>query len=249
MAKYLFCHSRSTQLVVPMKLAIMQPYLFPYLGYFQLLNVADTFVVLDDVNYINKGWINRNYFLLHGEKHRFTLPLKEASQNKKINEIEIADEIEKWRAKWLKTLCIAYKNAPYYATVLPILEEILFCEKRNLAAFLLFSLKKITDYMQIETEIVETSALYQNTHLTGEARILDICLQEKATDYLNPIGGKDLYHADFFAEKGINLHFLQMNPDAYLPVSIIDVLMHKSVAEIKTLLGQYNICDNLLSFV
>lgn len=223
------------------KLAIMQPYLFPYLGYFQLLKAADKFVVLDDVNYINKGWINRNYILLHGEKKMFTLPLKDASQNKKINEIEMADEVEKWRAKWLKTLHIAYKNAPYYASILPILEEILLCEKRNLAAFLLFSLKKITSYLQIETEIVETSSLYQNTHLAGKARILDICLQEKATDYLNPIGGKDLYHADFFAEKGINLHFLQMNPDAYLPVSMIDILMFNNLTEIHNLLNQYTI--------
>src|SRR4051812_4492478 len=101
----------------------MQPYLLPYIGYFQLIAAVDRFLFLDDVNYINRGWINRNRILLGGKDHLFTLNLKEVSQNKKINEIEIAKD-ERWTAKFLRTVESAYRKAPHYSAVMPILQEI-----------------------------------------------------------------------------------------------------------------------------
>nr|WP_310590339.1 WbqC family protein [Dyadobacter sp. NIV53] len=72
-----------------MTIAIMQPYIFPYIGYFQLINAVDKFIIYDDVNFINKGWINRNNILVSGQAHLFTIPLKDASQNKLIHEVEL----------------------------------------------------------------------------------------------------------------------------------------------------------------
>ena len=96
-----------------MKAAVMQPYLFPYIGYFQLINAVDTFVVYDDVNYIKKGWINRNSILVNEKPFLFTVDLKEVSQNKLINEITI-DENSNWKKNILRTIELSYKKAPFF---------------------------------------------------------------------------------------------------------------------------------------
>src|SRR5664280_1221353 len=106
-----------------MKLGIMQPYLFPFIGYFQLINAVDKFIIFDDVNYINKGWINRNRILLNGKEFLFSIPLENASQNKLINEINLFDNF-RWKGKLLKTINAAYKKAPMFNEVYPILEKI-----------------------------------------------------------------------------------------------------------------------------
>ncbi|MEO8664089.1 MAG: WbqC family protein, partial [Ignavibacteria bacterium] len=95
-----------------MKLAIMQPYVFPYIGYFQLINAVDKFVLFDDVSFIKKGWINRNRILVNKQEYTFTIPLKKASQNKLIKDIEISEE-NNWRDKFLKTIEKSYCNASF----------------------------------------------------------------------------------------------------------------------------------------
>ncbi len=89
-----------------MKIAIMQPYIFPYIGYFQLIHAADVFVFYDDVNYINRGWINRNRILLNGKDQLFTIPCKEASQNKLIKDIEVLADKKAFQ-KMLTTMLVA----------------------------------------------------------------------------------------------------------------------------------------------
>ena len=84
-----------------MKLAIMQPYFFPYIGYFQLIAAVDKFVIYDDVNYIKRGWINRNNILVNNQSFLFSIPLISASQNSKINEIKISEDVN-WKSKLLK---------------------------------------------------------------------------------------------------------------------------------------------------
>lgn len=94
-----------------MKIAIMQPYIFPYIGYFQLINAVDKFIIYDDVNYIKQGWINRNKILLNNEDYLFTFPLKNASSYKKINEIELSENLySKWKIKFFKTLEVYKKH-------------------------------------------------------------------------------------------------------------------------------------------
>ena len=226
----------------------MQPYIFPYIGYFQLINAVDKFVIYDDVNFINKGWINRNRMLNNGKDSLFSIPLKEASQNKLINEIEINwDSI--WKSKFLKTLEQCYKKAPFYQEALSIIEQNFNIDNEPISKVIEHNLRLICEYLDIKTEIVSSSATYQNTHLKAQERILDICLQEKATQYINPIGGLELYDKDFFNAKNINLNFIKSMPIEYpqfknefVPwLSMIDVLMFNSKEKINEFLTNYEL--------
>lgn len=231
-----------------MKLAIMQPYIFPYIGYFQLIKAVDKFVIYDDVNFINRGWINRNRILVNGKDSLFTIPLKEASQNKLINEIEVNWD-DAWKSKWLKTLGQSYKKAPYFQQVRPIIEQTLGQEKTIFSEIIVENLKLINAYLGITTEIIPSSAIYQNIELKAQTRILDICLQEKANHYINPIGGIELYQKEVFEEKGMQLNFIKSMPVQYpqlkndfVPwLSILDVLMFNSVEQIQTFLDSYEL--------
>ncbi len=229
-----------------MTLAIMQPYLFPYIGYFQLLNAVDKFVIYDDVAFINRGWINRNSILNNGKAQLFTVPLKEASQNKLIHEISI-DTDQKWRDKLLKTIQQTYKKAPHFPTVFPLVEAIFLQQESNISTYIYHSLTIICEYISISTPLVESSQIYNNQHLKAQERILDICLQEKADHYINPIGGRELYSKELFAEHGIQLNFIrsekveypQFNNEFVPWLSIIDSMMFNSKEEIQKLLKTY----------
>jgi hypothetical protein len=215
-----------------MRLAVMQPYFLPYIGYFQLMAAVDKFVVFDDVNFINRGWINRNRILVGGEEAFATVPLSGASQNHKINEIAIAHD-KPWQAKLLRTIEQSYKRAPYFEEVFPLMRTTVEAPATNLAAFVTQSLVSVKDWLGIACELVPSSAIYANTQLKGEARIVDICRQERATHYVNLPGGKDLYDKATFAAKGIALQFIQPQPVAYVQkapafvpwLSILDVMM------------------------
>jgi hypothetical protein len=229
-----------------MKLAIMQPYLFPYLGYFQLIAAADQFVVYDDVNYINRGWINRNNILVQGNGHLITLNIVGASQNKLINEISVGSN----QQKLLKTISQAYSKAPQFETVFPLLEEILLQKEENLAKFLLYSLTRICDYLGLTPKWHISSELAKDNALKGAEKIIAICEMLHAQEYINPMGGKALYDEPDFAAKGMLLAFLQPKPITYrqfgsvfVPhLSIIDVMMFNSKDEIrKNLMGQFDL--------
>ena len=189
-------------------IAIMQPYFLPYIGYIQLLAAVDKFVLLDDVNYINRGWINRNRLLLNGVAHTFTVPLRGASQNRLICEIEL-DDTQGWREKLLRTIRQAYGKAPCYAQVSTLMESLINYPSARLDEFLLNSLREVTRYLSLEVAIVSSSRIYRNAHLKGQERILDICRQESADVYINPIGGVDLYERASFAERELSLYFLR----------------------------------------
>lgn len=228
-----------------MKLAVMQPYLFPYIGYFQLLNAVDKFVVFDDVNFIKKGWINRNNILVNRQKYLFTIPVKDASQNKLINEIQIAEG--DWQEKFLKTIAQSYKKAEFFDETFGLIEKIVRSGELYIAKLILRSLLILKDALKINTEIVPTSEIYNNRELKAQNRILDICKREKAGEYVNPSGGIELYDRQFFAENGVKLFFLRTQPFAYrqfneefVPhLSIIDVLMFNGTSGTSQLLSRY----------
>ena len=223
----------------------MQPYLFPYIGYIQLINAADRFVVFDDVNYINKGWINRNRILVNGEPYTFTIPLKESSQNKLIKDIDV-EAGDKWRDKLIKTIQQSYLKAPHYAKVFPLIKEIIYNQQPNLSAYVGNSIKLIAEFLDITAVIIPSSQKYQNQQLRAEERIIDICIQETANEYVNLIGGMELYSKSNFDAKGIKLSFIKTKEINYKQLgkpfvpalSIIDVMMFCSKPEIKTLLAQ-----------
>jgi hypothetical protein len=230
-----------------MRLAIMQPYVFPYIGYFQLINTVDKFVILDDVNYIMRGWINRNSILVNGNEHLFSVPVKKASQNNLIFECELGEY--KWKIKFLKTLEFSYKKAPYYKDCINIISSILLNDEKNLSTWLTFQIKQICSYLNIKTLIVESSRLYSNQHLKAQTRIIDICSQEKATVYYNSIGGRELYNSMEFGKNNIELKFLKAVPVSYpqgnsefVPfLSIIDVMMFNSVNSIQEMLNKFEL--------
>lgn len=226
----------------------MQPYIFPYIGYFQLINAVDKFVIYDDVNFINKGWINRNRMLNNGKDSLFSIPLKEASQNKLINEINVNwDGI--WKSKFLKTLEQCYKKAPFYQVAISLIEQTLNVDDEPISKVIEYNLRLTCEYLGITSEIVSSSAIYQNTHLKAQERILDICLQEKATQYINPIGGLELYDKWVFEAQNINLNFIKSKPVEYTQfknefvpwLSIVDVLMFNSKETIKEFLNNYEL--------
>jgi hypothetical protein len=229
-------------------IAIMQPYFLPYIGYFQLLAAVDKFIVLDDVNYINRGWINRNRLLLNGITQVFTVPLRGASQNRLICEIEL-DDGQAWRRKLLRTIRHAYGRAPCYAQVSALMESLINYPSIRLDEFLLNSLHEIVRYLSLEVEIVSSSRIYKNAHLKGQERILEICQQERASIYINPIGGMDLYDRASFSERDLSLLFLRSRPIGYpqgkgehiLWLSILDVLMFNEPAAVRQLLTEVDL--------
>lgn len=226
----------------------MQPYFLPYIGYFQLMAAVDRFVVLDDVNYINRGWINRNRLLLKGAAHTFTVPLIGVSQNKLICDIELADD-DVWRDKLLRTIRQTYAKAPCYANVSGLMERIIRYPVCRLDAFLLNSLREVAEYFALRTEIVDSSRIYSNTQLRGQARILDICRQERAERYVNASGGQALYERARFSDQGIELQFLRSRPLSYMQggaefvpwLSILDVMMFNPQPEARRLLGEMDL--------
>ena len=168
--------------------AIMQPYFLPYLGYFQLMASSEIFVIYDDVNYISRGWINRNRINLNGEAHTITVPLNAASQNKLIHEIHIIDN-RFWREKILKTLRQAYKKATQYDRIYPLVEAIINNSSTNLADYLHNSLVTLHKHLKLQTRVIRTSRIYGNNSLKSQSRIIDICKTERASRYLNPVSG------------------------------------------------------------
>lgn len=228
-----------------MKLAIMQPYLFPYLGYYQLIKAVDTFVIYDDVNFIKQGWINRNRILLNGRDFMFNIILKGASSFKKINEIEVIGNNQ----KLIATIEQAYRKSPYFNEVYPLLTNTLLSKETNLAKFLTNTLQATIAYLSMNISILVSSEIEKNTSMKGEDKVIDICMQLKATSYVNAIGGRELYSKEKFGENGLVLNFIKSKPIVYTQfqnqfvpwLSIIDVLMFNSKEKITEMLNQYEL--------
>ena len=213
-------------------LAIMQPYLFPYIGYFHLMHAAERFVVFDDAAYIRRGWINRNRILLNGAAHRFTVPVRGASRNSRINELERGDD-DRWRSRFLETLEHAYHRAPHFEATRALVKSIFDEPELNLAKWITLSLRRLAERLGIRTTILVNSTATPGLRLAGEARIIEICRRHGATRYVNAIGGQLLYSRDAFAESHVRLEFVRSEimpyrqfGAAFVPgLSIIDVLM------------------------
>lgn len=236
-------------------IVILQPYFFPYLGYYQLINLCDKFIILDDVNYIKKGWINRNSIRGEKEPLLFTIPLKDASQNKRIKDTLIHESYDSWKEKFKKTLKTSYAKATQPGMWL-FEKTIESCGPNdNISKLCLESIKNITKYLKLKTEIVESSSVYNNSHLRGQDRILDICLQEKADRYVNPIGGQELYSKETFEKAGTELKFHKILDYKYSQgldkfyqekefqknLSFLDILMFCDIKQIKELLQRYEL--------
>ena len=228
-----------------MRLGIMQPYFFPYLGYWQLLANVDKYVVYDDVTYIKGGWINRNNFLINGQKNLLTMQLEKASSYTLIKDIAIKDDF----VKFLKTIEMGYKKAPFFEDIFRLLKGICQCPDKKLGQFLFNSHIKICEYLGIDTELILSSSFEKHTELKGKDKVISICKQLGADEYINAIGGQELYDKKEFAENGIRLNFLHANLREYRQLknefvaglSIIDIMMFNSKEEIKEMLNDFNL--------
>lgn len=228
-----------------MKLAIMQPYLFPHIGYFQLIQAADLFLIYDDVAYIKRGFVNRNSVLAPNGVIRFTVSVPGASQNKLFSVLEFSSDV----AKVLKTIEHSYSTAPYFENVFPIIRETLEFEDRLIASVCQKGFEGIFSYLGIEKKFKKTSDLEYDRSGTARDRLIALCHEFGADCYLNAPGGRKLYSKPDFAEKGIDLKFVDSLPVAYsqgaeefVPnLSIIDVLMNCSPTEVKCLLKGYDL--------
>lgn len=228
-----------------MKLGIMQPYFLPYIGYWQLINAVDKYVIYDDVNFINKSWINRNNILLNGDKHQINLLLTEASQNKLINQVAIQDN----QTKLIRTIELNYKKAPMFQQVFPLFLHIMEYPDKNLAKFIGNSIVEIARYLSIETEFIYSSTLDKDNTLRAQDKILNICKLLNANKYINAIGGADLYSKDDFNKVGIELSFLESEyvqykqfKNEFVPhLSILDVLMFNDISKINDFFNEYKL--------
>lgn len=232
---------------------IMQPYFLPYIGYWQLINAVDKFVLLDDVNYITRGYINRNSILINGREHRFTIPVWQASQNKLIKDTRFAFG-RKEKDKFLLMIENAYKKAPKFDVVMPLIREIVNFDQEDITQYIYNSLVIVMSYLEIKTETYVSSAIEKNNSFRGQDRIIEICRQLKADVYINPCGGRKLYTKDVFEKNGMKLYFLDMRDDRIYysqnqkvfekNLSIIDVLFHNDVERIKDFLNEYDLHSN-----
>lgn len=222
-----------------MRLAIMQPYFLPYIGYFQLIAAVDLFIIYDNIKYTKKGWINRNRMLQNGKDVVFSLPLKSDSDFLNVCERELSADFN--RDKLLNQFKGAYRNAPYFAQTLPLIEKILQCEDINLFRFLQHAIIKTCEHLGITTEIKASSDIAIDHDLKNQDKVLAICKEVGADVYVNANGGIDLYSKETFRMKSVKLQFIQSKPfeypqlgNAFVPwLSIIDVMMFNSLDTIQ----------------
>jgi WbqC-like protein family len=222
-----------------MKTAIMQPYFFPYIGYFQLIASVDLFVVYDNIKYTKRGWINRNRVLLNGKDVMLSLPLKGGSDNLDVREKTLATDFRSDHL--LNQLCGTYRNAPHFKQTFPLIERILRQKERNLFNFLHTSITLVCQHLEIATKIKISSDISIDHDAKKQNKVLAICRALGTDTYVNAIGGIDLYSQTDFLAAGINLQFARSKPFVYpqfggefVPcLSIIDVMMFNPLSTIK----------------
>jgi len=222
-----------------------QPYLFPYIGYWQLMNKSDIYVISDSMQYIKKGYINRNNILVNNSKFLFTLEAMGVKENTLISEVKVG----KNRKKLVKSIFHAYKKAPYFDEIYPLVEEILLNKEENLSRYIGSSIEQIAKYLEMNTKFIYLSDLQGETTLTAQARTIDICKRLDASLYINAIGGQNLYYKNDFSTENIELKFLETNISDYQQfndefishLSIIDVMMFNSKDRVLEMLEDYSL--------
>lgn len=228
-----------------MKISVMQPYLFPSVSYFQLMKSVDTFVLFDDVAFIKKGWVNRNYFGDLKSRYMFTVPLSKPSQNKNINEHHIVMD-GTWEKKFLKKINLLYSRKDEFEPLYLEIENIIRDSSgRKISELIYDSILKLNQILDIGCKIIKSSDLDNNKSLRGQDKIIDICTHLKGTQYINAIGGKDLYSETDFHKSGLDLFFVQSEFESLIRndmrFSIIDTLFYFGVEETKRKVDQYEI--------
>ena len=235
-----------------MKLAINQPYLFPYLGYFSLIKHTDQFILLDEVQFIKQGWIHRNRVLAQeGGWKYIRVPLVKHHQTDRISQVRINNE-EDWRSELLRQL-IFYKNkAPYYGETMGVVEKALDIETDSIGKLNEHVLKIVCHYLGIAADIrlfTEMALAVKPAEAPDEVP-LHICQSlGNVEEYWNLEGGAEFYDRRKFQQAGIEIKFLKMNLHQYPQInkdfepalSIVDVLMFNDPEQIRGMLEDYQL--------
>lgn len=232
-----------------MKLGIMQPYFMAYIGYYQLINSVDKFIIYDNIQYTKKGWINRNRILSNNTDYLITLPLKKDSDYLNIIDRKLSESWVNDKNKTLNIIKSSYKKSPYFDDVYPLISDCINNSETNLFKYIYDSVLVIKKYLDINTEIIISSELNIDHNLKSQDKVISLCLNQNADVYINSIGGVELYNKETFKEKGIELNFIKTNPIKYnqfknefVPwLSIIDVLMFNSKDTVKNYLNEYTL--------
>jgi hypothetical protein len=236
-----------------MKIAIMQPYFFPYIGYFQLMNAVDEFVVYDNIEYTKKGWINRNRILVNGKDEFISLSLKKDSDFLSIKERTLSGNWPELRFKMKNRIVESYRHSPNFEEVFPVIEKCLNYENYNLFEFIFFSLNEIRKYLNIQTTLIISSSIPIDHQLKAESKVIAMCKERKAEYYINPIGGILLYSNKAFTSNKIKLRFIKSGElkykqyvNEFIPwLSIVDVLMFVDKQALMAYLNEgYELIEN-----
>jgi hypothetical protein len=231
-----------------MNLSVMQPYLFPYLGYFQLIKASDIFINYNDVNFIKGGWINRNRLNYNGTDKYFTLPILQSSPNKIISEL-FYDLTESNTNKIIHQIQSYYSKRPFFKQVFPLIENVLSCKDSRIDIFNHNSIQLICNALRIKTLLKVSSDYNFDKSLKGEDRIIFISKALSAKTYINLSGGVELYNKDNFSKHNLMLKFIKMDDVKYTQgndtflnhLSIIDVMMNLGIEETIKLLNSYTL--------
>lgn len=208
----------------------MQPYFLPYIGYWQLLNYVDVFILFDDVTYIKKGYIDRNYIANTKGTLGLKLKVRKASQNRKINDHELLPgQSHLWEL--VKT---CYPETALEKDEGRLIELIIKCQEENLAKYLESSIRNMAQYLEINTEIFRSSDI--KSKFVGKEKIISMVKHVSGTTYVNMRGGQHLYHETDFSRENLGLEFFdaklrpyaQGTPEFTPGLSIVDLLLNTS---------------------
>lgn len=231
-----------------MQAAIMQPYFFPYAGYFALIRHADVFVLFDTPQFIRHGWIERNRIIgPQGDPVYIRVPLEKQSRDTAICDMHVR-ETDDWRRKILAQLTHYKKRAPFYQEVTELIEESLASGFDTITEVNHATLQSVCRYLGIETPIhiwsqmeLEIPPVY-----APDEWALQICRAIGATTYINPPGGMSFFNPVKYRLAGLDLRFMrtiaspyrQLEPGFTPNLSIIDMMMFNSPDTINTMLNQ-----------
>lgn len=226
-----------------MRLALMQPYLFPYIGYFSLMARCDRWITFDQAQFIKGGWIQRNRILHPSEGWQwFGVPLAKHSSSATIAEVEVAPD--GWQDKLLRRLDV-YRRAPYHDTVAPLVETCLRQPATHIIDLAESSQRLVAEHLGLAFEPERLSELdLDHAQIQGPGDWgLEVCRQLGASTYVNAIGGRDLFDPAAFAAAGVGLEFVRARLSPYDQggrdfepgLSIIDVLMWNGPDEARRL--------------
>jgi hypothetical protein len=226
-----------------MIVGIMQPYFFPYLGYFDLINYSDCWVVFDVVQYIRHGWLNRNRILHPKEGWQYIIvPLKKHGRNVLIKDVKISDGVN-WRGHMIGQLQHYKKRAPYFERIIKLVDECLSIDEHFLSPLNVAILDKVCQYIGIPFKYRYFSEM--NLKLGAVEGPDDWALRISeaigAKEYVNPPGGEGIFDPFKFEQAGIkltirNLPYIKYESICYefIPgLSIIDVLMWNSPDQVR----------------